>query len=94
MVMVSRLPKNKELFERLKIDVDYSDLGVLSETEWQQWVEQYEGESVKPKIERQRRTKIQFVNLLLINPKEFVSIISVVLKKKKMVLKHRFPFIR
>ena len=92
------LPKNKELFEKLKIDVDYYNLGVLSEEEWQQWVKKYEGKADKPKNERKHRTKLQFLKLLLTNPKEFFSILIVVLNKKKMLLKYRlkyrFPFIR
>ena len=74
--------------------MDYYNLGVLSEEEWQQWVKKYEGKADKPKNERKHRTKLQFLKLLLTNPKEFFNILIVVLNKKKMLLKYRFPFIR
>lgn len=31
------LPKNKDLFSNLNIEVNFSNLGILSEDDWQQW---------------------------------------------------------
>lgn len=89
------LPKNEELFKKYKIDVDFSNLGILSEEEWLEWVEKYEGKkSNTPKIKREHRTKLQIIMLLFKNPKEFFGVLRNVLKTKKKSLKFRFPFIR
>lgn len=82
------LPKNKDLFKKLNIDVDFHKLGVLSVDEWQQWVNIYEG---KTKIKRKHRTKLQLFKLMFIKPKEFFRILFDVLKYK---LKNKFPFLR
>ncbi|MBR2868368.1 MAG: hypothetical protein IKB88_04805 [Clostridia bacterium] len=89
------LPKNKELFEKFNIDVDFSNLGILSEEEWLQWVEIYKGNKKKTQtIKREHRSKQQIIMLLFKNPKEFFDIFRNILKKKKKALKDRFPFIR
>ena len=78
------LPKNKELFEKLNIDVDFNNLGILSVDEWQQWVNVYEG---KTTTKREHRTKLQLFSLLFYKPKEFFRILL-------DVSKYKFPFLR
>ena len=88
------LPKNVELFQKFNVDVDFSNIGILSVDEWLQWVETYEGKSKTQSSKREHRSKKQIIALLFTNPKEFFAIIRRVFKKIKMILKYRFPFIR
>ena len=88
------LPKNAELFQKYNIDVDFSNIGILSTDEWYQCVEIYEGKSKTQSNKREHRSKKQILSLLFTNPKEFFIIVRNVLQKKKMILKYRFPFIR
>ena len=88
------LPKNAELFEKFNLDVDFSNLGILTEEEWLQWAETYEGickGQTTPGVPRSTRQKIM---LLFENPKEFFILVRIVFKNVKMAIKHRFPFIR
>lgn len=85
------LPKNKELFERVKIDVDYTNLGILSREEWKQWIGQYYG---KTKNKREHRTFKQLIILLIKEPNEFLKVLKNVIHKKKNNLKFRLPFLR
>lgn len=88
------LPKNVELFQKFDIDVDFSNIGILSEDEWHQWIEIYEGKSKTQSNPREHRSKQQLLALIFTNPKEFFTITISVFKKKKMILKYKFPFIR
>lgn len=85
------LPKNVELFQKFNIDVDFSNIGILSADEWLQWVKKYEGQSETQSSEKEHSSKKQIFALLFTNPKEFFVIIRSVFK---MILKYRFPFIR
>ncbi|MBR4859650.1 MAG: hypothetical protein IKU08_10765 [Clostridia bacterium] len=88
------LPKNADLFKEYNIDVDFSNIGILSMDEWHRCVEIYEGKSKTQPIKREHRSKKQIISLLFTNPKEFFAIFRNVLQKKKMMLKYKFPFIR
>ena len=88
------LPKNRELFFENNISVDFSNLGIMTIDEWQKWVEQYEGKRIVKKKERIHRTTKQKLGLLFKNPKEFLMILVIVLKKRKTDIKFKFPFLR
>lgn len=84
------LPKNEELFKKNNIDVDFSNLGILTEEDWLQWVDKYEGRNHKTQTKspkREHRSKKQILVLLFTNTKEFFKIV-------RNVLKYKIPFIR
>ena len=77
------LPKNKELFEENGIEVDFSNLGMLDDSEYDLLVQMYHRHDKN--VPKQHHTLIQKLLLPFTDPRLFFTIC-------RTLLKRRFPF--
>ncbi len=77
------LPNNKKLFEENGIEVDFSNLGMLDDSEYDMLIQTYHRGNKK--VPRQHHTFIQKIRLPFTDPRLFFTIC-------RTLLKRRFPF--
>ena len=85
------LPKNRILFEKNGIDVDFSNLGIAEGAEYESLVKSYYGEGEK--VPKERHTLIQKLVLPFTDIRLFFAICRNLLKKAVFKIKLRFPFL-
>ena len=89
------LPKNEELFSRYHIEVDFSNLGILTSEEYQELLTEYYGKRIKR--EREHHTLVEKICMPISNPKLFHTILKEYLKNKKIEykvkIKLKIPFL-
>ncbi len=85
------MPKNKELFERNNIDVDFSNLGIVTDEEYELLVRDYYGKGER--VPKERHTVIQKVLLPFKDKNMFFEICRNLLKKYNFKIKLRIPFL-
>ena len=91
------LPKNRELFERYGIEVDFSALGTLEGEEYERFVDKYYGRRRADGEKKESHTTLEKLTLPFRSPREFAGIVARIIKKRsaalKMKVKLLFPFL-